>query len=219
MKRGIYAGSFDPTTRGHLDVIRRASLIVDELHVMIGVNPKKSGGFFSARKAPEADRRIIGAHGVVRSGQKRVPCRGIHGPAGRLLQTARHPVQHSRAAGGAGFQLRIRDARHQLRHRPGHQHRLPGGTRRSSSSSAAAPSRSLPAIGPLLWRKYVTPCVASALLDANYSLLGCLQHHAFDVGRFSVGISLAIRPMFGGKSCFEPLVRLQLPLDERANSL
>jgi len=46
MKRGIYAGSFDPTTRGHLDIIRRASLIVDELHVMIGVNPKKSSGFF-----------------------------------------------------------------------------------------------------------------------------------------------------------------------------
>lgn len=46
MKRGIYAGSFDPVTLGHLDVIRRASLIVDELHVMIGVNPKKSGGLF-----------------------------------------------------------------------------------------------------------------------------------------------------------------------------
>src|SRR5215468_11034805 len=46
MRRGIYAGSFDPMTLGHLDVIRRASLIVDELHVMIGVNPKKSGGGF-----------------------------------------------------------------------------------------------------------------------------------------------------------------------------
>jgi pantetheine-phosphate adenylyltransferase len=50
MKRGIYAGSFDPTTRGHLDVIRRASLIVDQLHIMIGVNPKKSSGFFTVQK-------------------------------------------------------------------------------------------------------------------------------------------------------------------------
>lgn len=50
MKRGIYAGSFDPATRGHLEVIRRASLIVDELHVMIGINPKKSGGFFKVEK-------------------------------------------------------------------------------------------------------------------------------------------------------------------------
>ena len=53
MKRGIYAGSFDRPTRGHLDVIRRASLIVDELHVMIGVNPKKSGGFFPVAKRLE----------------------------------------------------------------------------------------------------------------------------------------------------------------------
>jgi pantetheine-phosphate adenylyltransferase len=50
MKRGIYAGSFDPITRGHLDVIRRASLIVDQLHIMIGVNPKKSSGFFAVEK-------------------------------------------------------------------------------------------------------------------------------------------------------------------------
>ena len=53
MKRGIDAGSFDPPTRGHLDVMRRASLIVDELHVMIGVNPKKSGGFFPVAKRLE----------------------------------------------------------------------------------------------------------------------------------------------------------------------
>ena len=53
MKRGIYAGSFDPPTRGHLDVMRRASLIVDELHVMIGVNPKKIGGFFPVAKRPD----------------------------------------------------------------------------------------------------------------------------------------------------------------------
>lgn len=46
MKRGIYAGSFDPPTLGHLDVIRRASLIVDELHIMIAGNLKKGGGFF-----------------------------------------------------------------------------------------------------------------------------------------------------------------------------
>ena len=50
MKRGIYAGSFDPMTLGHLDVVRRASLIVDELHIMIGVNPKKSGSFFPVER-------------------------------------------------------------------------------------------------------------------------------------------------------------------------
>lgn len=35
MKRGIYPGTFDPITYGHLDVIKRASAVVDEL--IIGV--------------------------------------------------------------------------------------------------------------------------------------------------------------------------------------
>ena len=33
MRRAIYPGSFDPVTFGHLDIIRRASKIVDELVV------------------------------------------------------------------------------------------------------------------------------------------------------------------------------------------
>ncbi len=33
MKRGIYPGSFDPVTKGHVDVIERAARIVDELYV------------------------------------------------------------------------------------------------------------------------------------------------------------------------------------------
>ena len=35
MKRAIYPGSFDPVTYGHLDIIRRSALLVDEL--VIGV--------------------------------------------------------------------------------------------------------------------------------------------------------------------------------------
>lgn len=40
-RRGIYAGSFDPLTLGHLDVIRRACGLVDELVVGVGNNPAK----------------------------------------------------------------------------------------------------------------------------------------------------------------------------------
>ncbi|HSW36682.1 MAG TPA: pantetheine-phosphate adenylyltransferase [Candidatus Limnocylindrales bacterium] len=39
--RAIYPGSFDPVTNGHLDVIMRASKIVDHLTVTILENPRK----------------------------------------------------------------------------------------------------------------------------------------------------------------------------------
>ncbi len=39
--RAVYAGSFDPITYGHLDIIKRGARLVDELIVGIGENPKK----------------------------------------------------------------------------------------------------------------------------------------------------------------------------------
>ena len=38
---GFYAGSFDPVTNGHLDVIRQACRIVDRLYVAVGINDTK----------------------------------------------------------------------------------------------------------------------------------------------------------------------------------
>ncbi len=37
----VYAGSFDPVTRGHLSVVRRAVEIFGECRVLIAVNPDK----------------------------------------------------------------------------------------------------------------------------------------------------------------------------------
>lgn len=37
----VYTGSFDPLTLGHLNVIERASRLVDTLHIGIGVNVDK----------------------------------------------------------------------------------------------------------------------------------------------------------------------------------
>ncbi|MEA2056427.1 MAG: pantetheine-phosphate adenylyltransferase [Patescibacteria group bacterium] len=42
MSKAIYAMSADPITFGHLDIIKRASIIFDELVVGIGVNPSKN---------------------------------------------------------------------------------------------------------------------------------------------------------------------------------
>ena len=41
-KVGIYAGSFDPFTIGHVDIVQRALRLVDTLHIVIGVNPRKA---------------------------------------------------------------------------------------------------------------------------------------------------------------------------------
>lgn len=41
MIKAIYAGSFDPLTLGHMDIIQRASKLF-ELHIGIASNPKKN---------------------------------------------------------------------------------------------------------------------------------------------------------------------------------
>ena len=42
MKRvAVYAGSFDPITSGHLDLVRRATGLFDEVVLAIGNNPAK----------------------------------------------------------------------------------------------------------------------------------------------------------------------------------
>ena len=38
----LYAGSFDPVTNGHLDVVRHAVGLTDKLVLAVGVNPGKA---------------------------------------------------------------------------------------------------------------------------------------------------------------------------------
>ncbi|MBS3974360.1 MAG: pantetheine-phosphate adenylyltransferase [Actinobacteria bacterium] len=44
MKRGLCPGTFDPVTSGHIDIIERASAILDELVVGVAHSPDKGGG-------------------------------------------------------------------------------------------------------------------------------------------------------------------------------
>ncbi len=41
MRRAVLAGSFDPITQGHMDVLRRGLALFDEVVVAIGNNPRK----------------------------------------------------------------------------------------------------------------------------------------------------------------------------------
>jgi len=50
MKIGIYPGSFDPITLGHLDIIERASRLVDKLIIGVLVNSSKTPLFTDAER-------------------------------------------------------------------------------------------------------------------------------------------------------------------------
>jgi pantetheine-phosphate adenylyltransferase len=41
MIKAVFPGSFDPPTNGHLDIIKRASCLFDDVDVVISVNPAK----------------------------------------------------------------------------------------------------------------------------------------------------------------------------------
>ena len=41
MRVGVYAGSFCPVTKGHVDAIEKAAKLVDKLYVVVGVNAEK----------------------------------------------------------------------------------------------------------------------------------------------------------------------------------
>ena len=43
--KALYAGSFDPVTRGHLDIIGKALMTFDAVHVAIGTNVRKGRTF------------------------------------------------------------------------------------------------------------------------------------------------------------------------------
>ncbi|WP_300356224.1 pantetheine-phosphate adenylyltransferase [Fusobacterium sp.] len=45
MKIGVYAGSFDPITKGHQDIIERASKLFDKLVILVSNNSEKKYWF------------------------------------------------------------------------------------------------------------------------------------------------------------------------------
>ena len=49
MKIGLYPGTFDPLTNGHLDIIVRSSTLCDKLIIAVAKNPSKNP-FFSINK-------------------------------------------------------------------------------------------------------------------------------------------------------------------------
>ncbi|HEY4547258.1 MAG TPA: pantetheine-phosphate adenylyltransferase [Pedomonas sp.] len=53
---GVYPGTFDPITKGHLDIIRRGSKLVDRLVVGVATNPSKSPMFTLEERVAQVER-------------------------------------------------------------------------------------------------------------------------------------------------------------------
>lgn len=64
-RRAVYPGSFDPVHEGHLDLIRRASALYDEVIVLIAVSPEKPS-LFTVEERAGFLRRALARHTNVR---------------------------------------------------------------------------------------------------------------------------------------------------------
>ena len=58
MVKAVFAGSFDPPTFGHLNIIERAKGIFEQLYVVVAVNKNKSG-LFSPEERLEMLRNLL----------------------------------------------------------------------------------------------------------------------------------------------------------------
>ncbi|HEY0150255.1 MAG TPA: pantetheine-phosphate adenylyltransferase [Allosphingosinicella sp.] len=59
MRIGVYPGTFDPLTLGHMDIIRRGAKLVDRLVIGVTTNPSKSP-MFGVEERMETVRREVG---------------------------------------------------------------------------------------------------------------------------------------------------------------
>jgi pantetheine-phosphate adenylyltransferase len=61
---GVYPGTFDPITLGHLDIIRRGAHLVDRLVIGVTTNPSKEPMFTVAERIEMVRREAAGVPGV-----------------------------------------------------------------------------------------------------------------------------------------------------------
>ncbi|WP_294325129.1 pantetheine-phosphate adenylyltransferase [uncultured Sphingomonas sp.] len=65
MRIGVYPGTFDPITRGHMDIIRRGAKLVDRLVIGVTTNPSKSPMFTLDERLAMVEREVAGVGGDI----------------------------------------------------------------------------------------------------------------------------------------------------------
>jgi pantetheine-phosphate adenylyltransferase len=63
---GVYPGTFDPITRGHMDIIRRGAKLVDRLVIGVTTNPSKSPMFSLDERLAMVEREVAEVGGDIR---------------------------------------------------------------------------------------------------------------------------------------------------------
>ena len=62
MRKAVFPGSFDPITLGHIDIIKRALPLFDEIIIAIGVNAEKKY-MFSIHSSLSGSQCFYGPYG------------------------------------------------------------------------------------------------------------------------------------------------------------
>ncbi len=62
---GVYPGTFDPLTLGHMDIIRRGAKLVDRLVIGVTTNPSKSPMFTIAERMDTVRREVADVDGAI----------------------------------------------------------------------------------------------------------------------------------------------------------
>lgn len=65
MRIGVYPGTFDPITRGHMDIIRRGAKLVDRLVIGVTTNPSKSPMFSLDERLAMVEREVAEVGGDI----------------------------------------------------------------------------------------------------------------------------------------------------------
>lgn len=62
-RAAVYAGSFDPITNGHVDIIERSLQVFDRVIVAVAFNPHKDSALFTPAERVEMIDAVFGRHG------------------------------------------------------------------------------------------------------------------------------------------------------------
>ncbi|VXD00464.1 pantetheine-phosphate adenylyltransferase [Sphingomonas sp. AX6] len=66
IRTGVYPGTFDPITLGHMDIIRRGAKLVDRLVIGVTTNPSKNPMFDIDERMAMVRREVEGIAGDIR---------------------------------------------------------------------------------------------------------------------------------------------------------